>query len=236
VQYGYAFLDEFHVQAGHGYGVFFINPRGSTGYGEAFSTALIGRMNVPDVEDLMAGLDALVSRSWVDTARVGVLGGSYGGYLTNWLIAHTTRFRAACTERSISNQLSKVGTSDIGFLQHERFGATPWDDPVRYLKLSPLFYAKQIRTPTLIIHSEQDLRCPIEQAEQLFTTLMMLDVPTRFVRFPEENHELSRAGKPSRRVQRFEEQLAWFDRWLRADARESTEAVEPQVAAGAHPS
>jgi dipeptidyl aminopeptidase/acylaminoacyl peptidase len=175
---------------------------------------------VLDYQDLIAGLDALVQVPWVDPARIGVLGGSYGGYMTSWLIGHTDRFAAACSERAVNNWLSKVGTSDIGFMQHREIGGDPWDDPMHYLRRSPIFYVKRIVTPVLIMHSENDLRCPIEQGEQFYTALRLQGVETRFVRFPEENHELSRSGKPSRRIQRFEEQLAWFDRFLGARARE----------------
>lgn len=213
-QYGHAFLDEFQVQAGHGYGVFFCNPRGSTGYGEQFARSVNGATGVVDYEDLVAGLDALTAQPWVDATRIGVLGGSYGGYLTSWLIGHTDRFRVACSERSVNNWLSKVGTSDIGHLQHEEVGAEPWEDPLHYLRRSPIFYVAGIRTPTLIMHSENDLRCPIEQGEQLYTALKLHGVPTRFVRFPEENHNLSRSGKPNRRLHRFELQLEWFDQYL----------------------
>jgi dipeptidyl aminopeptidase/acylaminoacyl peptidase len=225
-QYGYTFLDEFQVQAGRGYGVFFVNVRGSTGYGEHFAASIDGNTGVLDYQDLIAGLDALVQVPWVDPDRIGVLGGSYGGYLTSWLIGHTDRFAAACSERAVNNWLSKVGTSDIGFMQHREIGADPWDDPMHYLRRSPIYYVKNVRTPVLIIHSENDLRCPIEQAEQFYTALMLQGVETRFVRFPEENHDLSRIGKPSRRIQRFEEQLAWFDRYLLEPARDrATSAV-----------
>jgi dipeptidyl aminopeptidase/acylaminoacyl peptidase len=223
-QYGYNFHDEFQVQAGHGYGVFYINFRGSTGYGERFAESINGNTGVLDYQDVVAALDALVQVPWVDRDRIGVLGGSYGGYLTSWLIGHTDRFAAACSERAVNNWLSKVGTSDIGFLQHREIGADPWADPMHYLRRSPIFYVNDITTPVLIMHSENDLRCPIEQAEQFYTALKLRGVETRFVRFPEENHELSRSGKPSRRVQRFDEQLAWFDSHLRIRSLEPTGA------------
>jgi len=219
-QYGYAFHDDFQVQAGAGYGVAFINFRGSTGYGEHFAEMLAGQMGVLDYEDLIAGLDTIAALPWVDPARIGVLGGSYGGFMTSWLISHTDRFAAACSERAVNNWYSKVGSSDIGYMQYRQLGCAPWEDPLLYLQRSPIYHVQQITTPTLIIHSENDLRCPIEQGEQLFTALKYRGVETRFVRFPEENHELSRSGKPSRRMQRYEEQLAWFGRLLaKRDAR-----------------
>jgi dipeptidyl aminopeptidase/acylaminoacyl peptidase len=231
-QSGWGFFDEFQVQAGAGYGVFFVNFRGSTGYGERFATSIDGNMGVLDEQDLIAGLDALVQVPWVDAERIGVLGGSYGGFLTSWLVGHTDRFAAACSERAVNNWLSKVGTSDIGFMQHGQMGgADPWQDPLLYLQRSPIYHVNNIRTPVLIIHSENDLRCPIEQAEQLYTALMLRGVETRFVRFPEENHELSRSGKPSRRIQRFEEQLAWFGRFLRAHEPAATGATAIPAAA-----
>jgi dipeptidyl aminopeptidase/acylaminoacyl peptidase len=212
--YGYRFFDEFQVLAGAGFGVCCVNFRGSSGYGERFATMLTGRAGELDYEDLVAGIDHAATVPWVDGDRLGVLGGSYGGYMTSWLIGHTDRFKAACSERAVNNWLSKLGTSDIGFLQYQQLGATPWEDPIALLHRSPIFFAGRITTPTLILHSENDLRCPIEQGEQLFTALQARGVPTRFVRFPEENHDLSRSGKPSRRVQRFEEQIAWFRRFL----------------------
>jgi dipeptidyl aminopeptidase/acylaminoacyl peptidase len=216
-QYGHTFFDEFQVQAGHGYGVFYPNPRGSQGYGEAFSLAIVGEWGGLDYEDVMAGLDALVKQPWVDPERLGVLGGSYGGYMASWVIGHTDRFKAACSERAVNNIYSMYGTSDIGFYFNEwETGGKPfWEAPLHYLERSPIHYVQHVQTPTLVIHSENDLRCPIEQGEQLYIALKRRGVDTRFLRFPEENHELSRSGKPSRRVQRFAVQLDWFDRYLR---------------------
>lgn len=216
-QYGYTFFDEFQVQAGHGYGVFYTNPRGSQGYGEAFSIAITGEWGKLDYEDVMAGLDALLQVPWVDGERIGVLGGSYGGYLTSWIVGHTDRFKAACSERAVNNLSSMYGTSDIGFsfMEWEAGGKPFWEAPLHYLERSPIHYVQHVVTPTLIIHSENDLRCPIEQAEQFYIALKRRGVPTRFVRFPEENHDLSRSGKPSRRIQRFRLQLAWFDEYLK---------------------
>jgi dipeptidyl aminopeptidase/acylaminoacyl peptidase len=218
-QYGHTFFDEFQVQVGHGYGVFYPNPRGSQGYGEAFSMAIVGEWGKRDYEDVMAGLDALVRVPWVDGDRIGVLGGSYGGYMTSWVIGHTDRFKVACSERAVNNIYSMYGTSDIGFYFNEwETGGKPfWEAPQYYLDRSPIHYVQHVKTPTLIIHSEGDLRCPIEQGEQLFIALKRRGVDTLFLRFPEENHELSRSGKPSRRIQRFQVQLEWFDKYLRSE-------------------
>jgi pimeloyl-ACP methyl ester carboxylesterase len=192
---GYS-LRRFQVRAGRR---FFINFRGSTSYGDA-SPVRQRQHRRARLSGLIAGLDA----------GAGAVGGcgpdrcagrQLRGYLTSWLIGHTDRFAAACSERAVNNWLSKVGTSDIGFMQHREIGADPWEDPLHYLRRSPIFYVRSIRTPLLIIHSENDLRCPIEQAEQLYTALKLQGVETRFVRFPEENHE-SLAGKLKHRLKR----------------------------------
>jgi dipeptidyl aminopeptidase/acylaminoacyl peptidase len=143
------------------------------------------------------------------------MGGSYGGFMTSWAVGHTTRFRAACSERAVNNAYSMVGTSDIGFgFQVHQVGAKPWKDPLRFLRMSPIYYVDQIRTPLLIIHSENDLRCPIEQAEQLYVSLKLLRRKVEFWRFPEDNHEMSRAGKPRNRLRRFQLILDWFGRQM----------------------
>jgi dipeptidyl aminopeptidase/acylaminoacyl peptidase len=212
-QYGYGLFDEFQVYAGAGYGVIYLNPRGSQGCGEAFAQAVVGDWGGGDYADVMTGLDeALRRHPWIDPERLGVLGGSYGGFLTSWIVGHTTRFRAACSERAVNCQYTMFGTSDIGhsFNVIQLGGALPWEDMARYIERSPLTYAKDIVTPLLIIHSEDDLRCPIEQAEQLFVALKKLRREVRFVRFPGENHELSRSGKPRHRLQRFRHILDWF--------------------------
>jgi len=212
-QYGHGFFDEFQVYAGAGYAVIYTNPRGSQGYGEAFTQAVIGDWGGGDYADVMAALDeALARHAFVDPERLGVLGGSYGGFLTSWTVGHTKRFKAACSERAVNCQYTMFGTSDIGYSFNvvELGGPLPWEDMARYIERSPLTYAKDIATPLLIIHSEDDLRCPIEQAEQLFVALKKLRREVRFVRFPGENHEMSRAGKPRHRLERFRHILEWF--------------------------
>jgi dipeptidyl aminopeptidase/acylaminoacyl peptidase len=211
-QYGWGFFDEFQVQAGAGYAVVYTNPRGSQGYGEAFTRAVVGDWGGGDFADVMAGLDEALRRApWIDPDRLGVLGGSYGGFLTSWTVGHTDRFRAACSERAVNYHPSMFGTSDIGHLFNEvEIGGLPWEMPEVYAERSPLTHAKNIHTPLLIIHSEDDLRCPIEQGEQLFVALKKQRKEAVFVRFSDENHELSRSGKPRHRLERFRIILDWF--------------------------
>jgi dipeptidyl aminopeptidase/acylaminoacyl peptidase len=219
-QYGCGFFDEFQVYAGAGHAVVYLNPRGSQGYGEAFARAVVGDWGGGDADDVMAGLDEALRRfDFIDPERLGVMGGSYGGFLTSWIVSHSGRFRAACSERAVNCQWSMFGTSDIGHLFNvvEMGGVSPWEDPERYLERSPLTHAKAITTPLLIVHAEDDLRCPIEQAEQLFVALKKLGREVCLVRFPQENHEMSRSGKPRHRLERFRIILDWFARYLGAD-------------------
>ena len=178
---------------------------------------MVGDWGGGDYADVMAVLDEALRRSpFIDPDRLGVLGGSYGGFLTSWTIGHTDRFKAACSERAVNCQYTMFGTSDIGssFNVVELGGAMPWEDMARYIERSPLTYAKNIVTPLLILHSEDDLRCPIEQAEQLFVALKKLRREVRFVRFPGENHEMSRSGRPRHRLERFRHILKWFASYL----------------------
>jgi dipeptidyl aminopeptidase/acylaminoacyl peptidase len=212
-QYGVGFFDEFQVYAGAGYAVVFANPRGSRGYGEKFARAVVGDWGGGDVADVLAGLDEALCRfDFLDGERLGVMGGSYGGFMTSWIVGHTDRFRAACSERAVNDQRTMFGTSDIGHLFNvtELGGVLPWEDPARYVERSPLTYASRITTPLLIIHAEEDYRCPIEQAEQLFVALKKLGREAMLVRFPGENHELSRSGTPRHRLERFRIILDWF--------------------------
>jgi dipeptidyl aminopeptidase/acylaminoacyl peptidase len=213
--YGPTPFHELQLMAARGYVVLFSNPRGSAGYGERFTSTTRGQWGESDMADVMAMVDAVLARGIVDPRRLGVTGGSYGGYLTNWIVGHTDRFAAAATQRCVSNLYSMYGTSDIGYSFGEyEFGGTPWSDTDRLLKHSPISYVDRIHTPLLIIHNEGDLRCPIEQAEQLFVALKRLGREVRFVRIPEEDHNLSRTGKPSRRLARLHHLIGWFDRYL----------------------
>ena len=216
-QYGFPFFDEFQVQCGAGYAVLYTNPRGSQGYGEAFTRAVVGDWGGGDAADVLAGLDEALRRyDWLDPGRLGLLGGSYGGFMTSWIVGHSKRFRAACSERAVNSHLTMFGSSDIGHIFNvvELGGVRPWEDTAKYLERSPLTHAKDITTPLLIVHSEDDLRCPIGEAEQLFMALKTLRRDVTFVRFPDENHELSRSGKPRHRLERFRIILEWFAKYL----------------------
>ena len=218
--YGHGIFHEFQVLAALGYGVLYTNPRGSIGYGEAFTQACVGDWGGGDYGDVMAAADMACTWDWVDPARLGITGGSYGGFMTNWVIGHTTRFAAAVTMRSVVNFFTKYGVSDNGWMHNSRElgGADLWDDEETLFFRSPLRYARNVRTPTLIIHSDEDYRCPLPEGEQLYVALRRLGVPTAFVRFTGENHELSRAGKPANRLERLRQMTAWFDRHLRPRA------------------
>lgn len=213
--YGYAMFHEMQLMAAKGYAVLFSNPRGSAGYGQKFTSCTRGIWGEADMPDVIAAVDAASELPWIDTGRLGITGGSYGGYLTNWTIGHDDRFKAAVTQRCVSNFHSFFGTSDIG----TTFGVTefdglPWSDAEKLLRHSPISYVDKMNTPLLILHSEQDLRCPIEQAEQMFASLKYLDKDVAFVRIPEEGHDLSRSGTPSRRLARLHHLIGWFDQKL----------------------
>ena len=217
VQYGHVFIHEVQFLAAQGYLVFLCNPRGSSGYGQAHTKAIWNDWGNKDFQDLMAMADLVQTRPYVDQKRMGVTGGSYGGFMTNWIIGQTDRFRAAVTQRCLTNLISFYGTSDFNWTFQFEFGnRPPWEDLENYWRQSPLKNIGQAKTPTLIIHSEQDMRCPIEQGEQLFVALKKLGVETEMVVFPEESHELSRAGRTDRRIDRLNHILRWFDKHLKA--------------------
>jgi dipeptidyl aminopeptidase/acylaminoacyl peptidase len=211
--YGHAFFHEFQVLAGRGYAVLYLNPRGSHAYGDAFVRACVGDWGGKDYLDLMAGVDHALGLGWVDRDRLYVTGGSYGGFMTNWIVGHTDRFKAAAAQRSISNNISAFGTSDIGwhFWQFEMGDATPWRDEHKLVERSPLTYVEQVKTPLLILHAEKDYRCPIEQAEQFFVALKLLGKEAVFVRYQDDSHELTRGGKPRNRIDHARRIADWFD-------------------------
>jgi dipeptidyl aminopeptidase/acylaminoacyl peptidase len=214
--YGYSLFHEMHLLAAQGYFVYWANPRGSAGYGLAHLLPLVEHWGEPDTEDLMTALDHLLAeRPYLDPERVGVLGGSYGGFMTSWLVGHTDRFRAAVSQRAVNNLASFFGTSDFGYYFETTFGGTPWSQPGRYRERSPITYVERVTTPLLIIHSEQDLRCPISQAEELFAALKIIGkAPAELVRFSGESHGLSRGGRPRNRMERLRRILDWFERYL----------------------
>jgi dipeptidyl aminopeptidase/acylaminoacyl peptidase len=213
--YGNTYMNEFQILAAKGYAVLYVNPRGSHGYGQEFVNAVRSDYGGGDYQDLMLAVDyVLKNYNFIDENRLGVTGGSYGGFMTNWIVGHTNRFKAAVTQRSISNWISFYGVSDIGYYFTEWQHAADFRDIQTLWKHSPLAYIEKVETPLLILHSEKDYRCPIEQAEQLFIGLKRLGKQTKFVRFPEENHELSRSGKPSLRKSRLDYIANWFEEKL----------------------
>jgi len=218
-QYGFTFFDEFQMYVGAGYGVVACNPRGSSGRGVDFVRAVTKEgWGVVDSADVTAVLETALERyGRLDGDRMGVMGGSYGGFLTAWLIGRDHRYRSAVVERGLLSWVSFAGSSDIG----STFGrfyldAEPPSGVDRLWEASPLASADRITTPTLVLQSEQDYRCPIEQGEQLFMIMLRQGVDAEFVRFPGEGHELSRSGKPKHRQERFSSIIEWHDRHLKA--------------------
>jgi dipeptidyl aminopeptidase/acylaminoacyl peptidase len=214
--YGSGFFHEFQVLAGAGYAVFYANPRGSKGYGRDHCAAIRGAWGTTDWTDVKAVVRFMRRQPYVDRKRMGVMGGSYGGYMTNWVIGHSRDFAGAITDRCVSNLVSMGGTSDYVDEPDRYFPGNFWDRPEARWQQSPIAYLGNAKTPTLIIHSEGDLRCNIEQAEQVFSALKLLGVPTRLVRYPATtSHGLSRSGPPDLRLDRLEQILKWWGRYLR---------------------
>lgn len=221
VAYGYTFMHEFHLLCASGYAVIFTNPPGSQAYGQEFVTQTHHDWGGADYRGIMAAVDHVSQYDYIDTDRLALTGGSYGGYMTNWIIGHDQRFKAAVTQRSTASRYSMFGTSDVGFLNGQfEFKENPWDNPEFYLERSPITYVNNMHTPLLILHSEEDLRCPIEQGEQLYTALKWLRREVVFVRFPNENHELSRSGQPRHRAERLEHMVNWFKKYVPTIAEE----------------
>jgi dipeptidyl aminopeptidase/acylaminoacyl peptidase len=215
--YGDVFFHEMQYWTSKGYAVFFCNPRGSDGKGNGFDD-IRGKYGTVDYDDLMTFTDWIAKNvPFVDKDRLAVTGGSYGGYMTNWIIGHTDRFKAAASQRSISNWISKMGISDIGYyFVPDQQGADIWSDPDKLWLHSPLKYADRAKTPTLFIHSEEDHRCELTQGLQMFTALKLHGVETEICVFRGENHELSRSGRPRPRLTRLRKMTEWFDRFLTA--------------------
>lgn len=214
--YGVGYFHEMQLLAAQGYVVFFSNPRGSKGYGHDFCAAIRGDWGNKDWDDVQAVTAFMREQSFVNPRRLGIMGGSYGGYMTNWAIGHTREFRAAITDRCVSNMISMAGNSDYVEEPNRYFPGNWWDDIEGRWDQSPQKFMGNARTPTLIIHSEGDLRCNVEQSEQVFSTLKWLGVPTRFVRYPSStSHGMSRSGPPDLRLHRLGEIVAWWSKWMK---------------------
>jgi dipeptidyl aminopeptidase/acylaminoacyl peptidase len=212
---------EWQVAAARGYLVFFCNPRGSEGYGEGWRDAIHANWGVADAPDIHAGIDALIARGGVDPARVAVTGGSYGGYMTAWLIAHSDRFACAVAVRGVYNLMTEHGTSDAHELIEYEFDGFPWEMHEKLWQHSPIAHAHKITTPLRILHSELDFRVPISEAEQLFSILRRRKQTVELVRYPREGHELTRSGEPRHRADHMERTLEWFDRYCKPENRGS---------------
>jgi dipeptidyl aminopeptidase/acylaminoacyl peptidase len=217
LQYGDAFMHEFYYLAAHDYVVYFTNPRGGSGYGQGHGQAIHRNWGVSDYNDVMTWADYMTKQPYIDTEHMGITGGSYGGYMTTWTIGHTDRFKAAVGQRVVSNAISFWGSSDVGYFFEDVWsGSPPWLDFAAYWEQSPIKYIANATTPTLIIHSEKDYRCRIEQGEQVFLALKELGVDTEMVLFPDESHGLSRMGRTDRRVVRLNHMLRWFEKYLKS--------------------
>lgn len=212
VSYGETFFHEMQVLAAQGYGVIMINPRGGSGYGQEFVASILNNYGDEDYQDLINGLDHVCELyPEIDAEQLYLTGGSYGGFMTNWMVTHTDRFRAAVTQRSISNWISFYGTSDIGpsFIEFQLGRDLSQADEL--WEMSPLAHAQDAKTPLLIMHGEEDLRCPLEQAEQFYIAMKKYNVKTKLITFPQSDHGLSREGLPNLRMQRLEEIQSWFE-------------------------
>ncbi|MDQ6693250.1 MAG: prolyl oligopeptidase family serine peptidase, partial [Chloroflexota bacterium] len=198
-----------------GYIVMYANPRGSVGYGQKFADAIISDWGGVDYDDLLACVDHAISLGFVDQERLGVAGGSYGGYMTTWIIGHTQRFKAAVASRMVSNLYSAWGSGDFTWqLWNWEMGGTPQERTALYLERSPITYVQDMHTPLLITHAVDDLRTSIEQGDQMYTALKVLKRNVKMVRIPSGGHDVSRTGKPTLRVERMQHILDWFDQYL----------------------
>ena len=214
VAYGESFFHEMQALAAKGYGVIMINPRGSNTYGQNFVKSILGDYGNHDFDDLMMGVDYILeTHPEVDADQLYVAGGSYGGFMTNWIVTHTDRFRAAVTQRSISNWISFYGTSDIGPFFVEKQLLDDIHNPQRLWEMSPVAHAKNAKTPLLVLHGQSDLRCPQEQGEQMYMAMRKNNVPTKMILFPQSSHGLSRSGLPNLRQERLKAITDWFEEY-----------------------
>ncbi len=213
--YGNVFTHEFHLLAAKGYVVLFPNPRGSSNYGQEFGNIIQYRYPGDDYKDLMAGVDTVVKRGYIDPKRMGIIGGSGGGLLTNWAITQTDRFAAAVSLRSIADWSGFWYTADFTLFTPTWFRKAPWEDPADFIARSPITHVARVKTPLMLIDGDDDLRTPpSDGGEMMFRALKYMKVPTVMVRFPGETHELSRSGKPRHRIERLQHIVSWFDKYL----------------------
>jgi dipeptidyl aminopeptidase/acylaminoacyl peptidase len=228
--YGNTFTHEFQWMAAKGYVVLYPNPRGSSNYGQDFGNIIQYRYPGDDYKDLMAGVDMVVKRGYIDDKRLGVTGGSGGGLLTNWTITQTTRFAAAVSQRSIADWSGFWYTADFTLFTPTWFRKAPWEDPADFTARSPITHVAKVKTPLMLVDGDEDLRTPpADGGEMMFRALKYLKVPTVMVRFPGESHELSRSGKPSHRIERLRHIVGWFDKWLMGNQKlYETPAAQPR--------
>ncbi|MDQ7036460.1 MAG: S9 family peptidase [Anaerolineae bacterium] len=221
-----AMWHEWQSHAAAGYVVFFCNPRGSDGYGQEHLAAIHSNWGTVTMEDIMAGVDAIIEKGFVDETRMAITGGSFGGYMTAWIIGNSERFASAVSQRGVYNIASFYGTSDVPILMSSEFDVEPWQDYAKYWQHSPLAYAHNIKTPTLIIHSDNDFRVPIADGEQLFAWIRRAtDTPVKLIRYPREGHELSRSGEPEHRMSRLREMINWFNTYIQPEKLQKTESA-----------
>ncbi|WP_310571448.1 S9 family peptidase, partial [Gemmatimonas sp.] len=212
--YGEGWFDEFQNLAAQGMFVLFTNPRGSSGYGADFTYSTRGRWGMEDYEDLMKSVDIVAARADVDSTKMGATGGSYGGFMTTWIATKTDRFKAIETDRTITDWTYWYGSSDAQGLTEFEFYGKPWDNQALYDTLSPIRYVQKVKTPMLLVQSEEDHRTPMGSAEIWFMSLKKQGVPVEMVRYPRSNHDLSRTGEPWLLVDRLGRIRQWFAFWL----------------------
>jgi dipeptidyl aminopeptidase/acylaminoacyl peptidase len=213
--YGYTFDHEFQWMAAKGYVVLYPNPRGSTSYGQEFGNVIQYHYPGDDFKDLMAGVDAVVAKGYIDPKKLCVTGGSGGGLLTDWVVTQTDRFAAAAAQRDIADWSTFWYTADFSLFQPTWFRKAPWEDPKDYAARSPITYIERVKTPLMLILGEADYRTPpMAGGEMMFRALKYRHIPTVMVRFPDESHELSRSGKPWHRIERLQHIVGWFDHWV----------------------
>jgi dipeptidyl aminopeptidase/acylaminoacyl peptidase len=224
--YSPSFRFDYQLLANHGYAVLYTNPRGSDGYGQAFADAIHGDWHTKPMIDLMAFVDHVVEMGVADPEALGVMGGSYGGYMTNWIIGHTDRFAAAISSAGLSNMVSFSGTTDEQFFSEKEMGGVPWESKETHLSNSPLWAADNFTTPTMVLHGNNDWRVRPEQGVQLFNALQKEGVPSVYVNFPDEQHGIR---KPDHRVLRYRLTVEWFGHWLKGDPVTLATYIEPRA-------